>query len=127
MSAEDTAKRAAAEAAIRFVESESIIGVGTGSTVALFLDALASTASRPSKAVSTSDDTDVRLQRLGIEVVDSRPSRFRSACTSTEQTRSTGRGERSRAAAVLIHARRQWRGPREPGYVSWMTPRSSHH
>jgi ribose 5-phosphate isomerase A len=70
MSAEDTAKRVAAEAAIRFVESESIIGVGTGSTVALFLDALASTASRPSKAVSTSDDTDVHLQRLGIEVVD---------------------------------------------------------
>jgi ribose 5-phosphate isomerase A len=70
MSAEDTAKRAAAEAAIRFVESESVIGVGTGSTVAHFLDALASAASRPSQAVSTSDDTDARLQRLGIEVVD---------------------------------------------------------
>jgi ribose 5-phosphate isomerase A len=70
MSAEDTAKRAAAEAAIRLVESASIIGVGTGSTVAHFIDALAIARARPSRAVSTSDDTDARLQRLGIEVVD---------------------------------------------------------
>jgi ribose 5-phosphate isomerase A len=69
MSAQDVAKRAAAEAAIRFVGSETIIGVGTGSTVACFIDALASAPTRPSQAVSTSVDTDVRLQRLGIEVV----------------------------------------------------------
>ncbi|MBW6469492.1 MAG: ribose-5-phosphate isomerase RpiA [Coriobacteriia bacterium] len=69
MGAAETAKRAAAEAAIRFVESESIIGVGTGSTVAHFVDALASAAARPARAVSTSDDSDARLRRLGIEVV----------------------------------------------------------
>jgi ribose 5-phosphate isomerase A len=69
MSTEDAAKRAAAKAAIRFVESETIMGIGTGSTVAHFIDALASAATRPSRAVSTSDDTDTRLRRLGIGVV----------------------------------------------------------
>jgi ribose 5-phosphate isomerase A len=69
MSAQDVAKRAAAEAAVRFIGSEAIIGVGTGSTVAYFVDALASAPTRPTQAVSTSADTDMRLQRLGIEVV----------------------------------------------------------
>jgi ribose 5-phosphate isomerase A len=69
MSAQDAAKRAAAKAAIRFVEAETIIGVGTGSTVAHFVNALASAGARPARAVSTSDDTDTRLRRLGIEVV----------------------------------------------------------
>ncbi len=44
MSANDTARRTATGAAIRLVESESIIGVETGSTVAHSLDALASAA-----------------------------------------------------------------------------------
>lgn len=69
MGSADAAKRAAAKAAIRFVETETIIGVGTGSTVAHFIDALASASAPPAQAVSTSDDTDARLRRLGIEVV----------------------------------------------------------
>lgn len=72
MSTPDLAKRAAAEAATRLTARETIIGVGTGSTVACFIEALASAATRPSRAVSTSEDTDQRLRRIGIEVVDLR-------------------------------------------------------
>jgi ribose 5-phosphate isomerase A len=70
MNAQDVAKRAAAEAAIDLVVAETIVGVGTGSTVAHFIDALASATTRPRQAVSTSDDTDTRLHQLGIEVVE---------------------------------------------------------
>jgi ribose 5-phosphate isomerase A len=70
MNMQDFAKRAAAEAAIGLVESETIIGVGTGSTVAHFIEALACAATRPRQAVPTSEDTEARLQQLGIEVVE---------------------------------------------------------
>ncbi len=72
MSSSDTAKRAAAHAAARFVldaaDGADVIGVGTGSTVAHFIDALGSSARRPSRAVSTSPDTDTRLRAAGIEI-----------------------------------------------------------
>lgn len=70
MSDQEAAKRAAAKAAIPFVEAEAIIGVGTGSTVAHFIDALASTVVPLPQVVSTSDSTDARLRQRGIAVVE---------------------------------------------------------
>ena len=63
-------KQLAAERAIRYVEDGMIVGVGTGSTVAYFIDALAAWKDRIAGAVSSSEQSTARLQSHGIEVVD---------------------------------------------------------
>ncbi|MFB0911730.1 MAG: ribose-5-phosphate isomerase A, partial [Glaciecola sp.] len=63
-------KKAAAEAALEFVKFDSIVGVGTGSTVNFFIDALASKKNDIAGAVSSSDASTERLKKLGIEVFD---------------------------------------------------------
>ena len=64
------AKRQAALKAIEFVESDSIIGVGTGSTVAYFIEALGDMRERVRGAVSSSEQSTERLRAVGIEVLD---------------------------------------------------------
>lgn len=64
------AKRLAAEKAIEFVEDGMIVGVGTGSTVAYFIDALATLRERIRGAVSSSEQSTERLRAHGIEVLD---------------------------------------------------------
>lgn len=66
----DTKKRRAAAAALELVADESIIGIGTGSTVNLFIDALARLPHRPRRAVSSSQASTTRLAAIGIEVRD---------------------------------------------------------
>lgn len=61
-------KKAVAEAAIRYVEAGSIIGVGTGSTVNCFIDALESIKHNIVGAVSSSEASTERLKALGIEI-----------------------------------------------------------
>ncbi|GAA0694445.1 ribose 5-phosphate isomerase A [Dyella sp. SG562] len=63
-------KRLAGEAAIRYVEEGGIVGVGTGSTVAFFIDALADLKDRIQGAVSSSEQSTAQLKRLGIPVLD---------------------------------------------------------
>lgn len=63
-------KRLAAEKAIDFVEDGMIVGVGTGSTVAYFIDALGRIRDRIAGAVSSSEQSSERLRALGIEVLD---------------------------------------------------------
>lgn len=63
-------KRAAAEAALEYIEEDAIIGVGTGSTVNYFIDALASMKHLINGAVASSKATEERLRRHGIPVVD---------------------------------------------------------
>ena len=48
-------KQQVAEAAVRFVRSDSILGVGTGSTVNCFIEALAASGKRIEAAVSSSE------------------------------------------------------------------------
>ena len=64
------AKRLAGEKAIDFVEDGSIVGVGTGSTVAFFIDALGRIRHRIAGAVSSSEQSTARLRALGIEVME---------------------------------------------------------
>ncbi len=64
------AKRLAAEKAIEYVEDAMIVGVGTGSTVAYFIDALAAWKDRIEGAVSSSEQSTARLKAHGIEVID---------------------------------------------------------
>jgi ribose 5-phosphate isomerase A len=64
------AKRLAAEKALEHVEDGMVVGVGTGSTVAFFIDALARISDRIGGAVSSSEQSTARLQQHGIEVFD---------------------------------------------------------
>lgn len=64
------AKRLAAEKAIEYVEDGMIVGVGTGSTVAYFIDALTPLRERIRGAVSSSEQSSQRLRANGIDVVD---------------------------------------------------------
>ena len=63
-------KRAAGEAAIEFVEENGVIGVGTGSTVKYFIDALAKIRHRIDGAVSSSEQSSKLLRAHGIQVLD---------------------------------------------------------
>ncbi len=67
---QDQAKKAAAERAAKLVEEGSIVGVGTGSTVAFFIDALAKMRDRIEGAVSSSEQSSARLKAAGIPVLD---------------------------------------------------------
>ncbi len=66
---QDEMKKLAAEAALDYVEG-GIIGVGTGSTVNHFIDALAKVRGRIEGAVSSSEASTERLKQQGIPVYD---------------------------------------------------------
>jgi ribose 5-phosphate isomerase A len=66
----DAKKRRAALAALDLVAREATIGVGTGSTVNLFIEELARRHPRPRHAVSSSAASTARLAAAGIEVLD---------------------------------------------------------
>ncbi|MDE2086065.1 MAG: ribose-5-phosphate isomerase RpiA [Xanthomonadaceae bacterium] len=63
-------KKLAGEAALRYVEDGAVVGVGTGSTVAYFIDALAGMKDRINGAVSSSEQSTAQLKKHGIEVLD---------------------------------------------------------
>lgn len=67
---QDHQKQAAAEAAMAYVEDDMVVGVGTGSTVNFFIDALAAWRARIEGAVSSSDASETRLRDHGIPVLD---------------------------------------------------------
>lgn len=67
---QDEKKKAAAYAALTYVEKDSIVGVGTGSTVTHFIDALATMKHEIKGAVSSSEDSTDKLKSYGIEVFD---------------------------------------------------------
>lgn len=64
-------KKSAAESAIKFIEENSIIGVGTGSTVNYFIDALAKIKNNIQGAVASSKASAERLKKQGIPVFES--------------------------------------------------------
>jgi ribose 5-phosphate isomerase A len=67
---QDELKRLVGKAALDHVRPDSIIGVGTGSTVNCFIEALINSGIRIEAAVSSSEATTRLLQTGGIEVVD---------------------------------------------------------
>lgn len=67
---QDELKTLVGQAALLYVEPGSIVGVGTGSTVNKFIDALATMKTPIAGAVSSSNASTERLQALGIPVLD---------------------------------------------------------
>ncbi len=66
----DEKKKAVAEAALAYVESGWVIGVGTGSTANHFIDGLAKVKGKLDGAVASSVATAERLKKHGIPVLD---------------------------------------------------------
>ncbi|MCT8987506.1 ribose-5-phosphate isomerase RpiA [Shewanella phaeophyticola] len=67
---QDEMKKAAGWAALQYVKKDTIVGVGTGSTVNHFIDALATIKDDIEGAVSSSEASTTKLKELGIEVFD---------------------------------------------------------
>src|SRR3954470_11896858 len=67
---QDELKALVGQAALKYVVPGEIVGVGTGSTVNKFIEALASMKDRVPGAVSSSNASTERLQALGIKVFD---------------------------------------------------------
>jgi ribose 5-phosphate isomerase A len=63
-------KQQVAEAALKYVRSDMVLGVGTGSTVNCFIEALAASGKRLEAAVSSSEASTRLLESHGIEVRD---------------------------------------------------------
>ncbi|HYL17106.1 MAG TPA: ribose-5-phosphate isomerase RpiA [Burkholderiales bacterium] len=70
LSDKDAGKKAVAHAALEHVPKGAIVGVGTGSTVNFFIDALPAIKSRIRGAVSSSDASTQRMKALGIPVIE---------------------------------------------------------
>lgn len=70
MLSQDELKTLVGQAALQYVIPGEIVGVGTGSTVNRFIDALASMKDRIPGAVSSSEASTQRLRALGIPVFD---------------------------------------------------------
>ena len=68
---QDELKALVGQAALQYVVPGQIVGVGTGSTVNKFIDALATMKDQIKGAVSSSEASTVRLKALGIPVFDS--------------------------------------------------------
>lgn len=67
---QDELKKLVGEAALEYVVEDSIVGVGTGSTVNYFIDALATMKHKIKGAVSSSEASTERLKQHGIEVFE---------------------------------------------------------
>ncbi|WP_369742608.1 ribose-5-phosphate isomerase RpiA [Pseudidiomarina sp. PP-1MA] len=68
--AQEALKKQAAEAALKYIQPNTVVGVGTGSTVNYFIDALATIKQDIEAAVSSSEASTARLKAHGIEVIE---------------------------------------------------------
>lgn len=66
----ESGKKAAAEAALQFIEDDMVVGVGTGSTVLYFIEALNKVKQKIEGAVASSVATANKLKSLSIPLID---------------------------------------------------------
>jgi ribose 5-phosphate isomerase A len=87
----DVEKRIAAEAAAELVEDGMTIGLGTGSTVAFLLPAIAARGLSGIRCVATSDATEQQARELGVPVEEfSELARLDIAIDGTDQVTPNG-------------------------------------
>ncbi|MGB0494992.1 MAG: ribose-5-phosphate isomerase RpiA [Kangiellaceae bacterium] len=70
MTTQDDLKIEAAKAALKYIQDDEVIGIGTGSTVNCFINLLENEKHRIKAAVSSSVASTKRLEAIGIEVID---------------------------------------------------------
>jgi ribose 5-phosphate isomerase A len=71
MNAQTELKKQVGQAALAYVQPGTVVGVGTGSTVNFFIDALATIKHQIKGAVSSSEASSQRLRALGMVVLPS--------------------------------------------------------
>jgi len=110
---QDELKKKVAEEALKHIVENEVVGVGSGSTVNLFIDVLASIKGRIEGAVAASEASAERLKRHGIRVfdlnvVDSVPVYFDGADEITEHLHMIkgGGGALTREKIIAAVARR---------------------
>ena len=69
MATQEELKRIAAQKAVEFVPEDEYIGIGTGTTVNCFIEALAASGKKIKGAVSTSKETSAQLAKYNIPEV----------------------------------------------------------
>lgn len=67
---QDELKKVVGWEAIKYIQADTIVGVGTGSTVAYFIEALKTVKDRIRGTVSSSDDSTQKLKQAGFTVFD---------------------------------------------------------
>jgi ribose 5-phosphate isomerase A len=67
---QDELKALVGQAALQYVAPGEVVGVGTGSTVNKFIDALAAMKDRIPGAVSSSEASTIRLKAVGVAVLE---------------------------------------------------------
>ena len=67
---QDELKRQVAEAALKYVVEDAVVGVGSGSTVFMFIESLAKIKHKIEGAVAASEASAERLKKHGIRVFD---------------------------------------------------------
>ncbi len=70
MRSQDDKKQAVARAALEFIEDDTVVGVGTGSTANYFIDELAARKARIDGAVASSQASAERLRGHGIPLIE---------------------------------------------------------
>ncbi len=70
MTTQDTNKRQVAEAALSYIKDGIALGVGTGSTVDIFIELLAPLAGKLGPVVSSSERSTKKLAGVGIQAVE---------------------------------------------------------
>jgi ribose 5-phosphate isomerase A len=63
-------KKMVAKAALEYVQPETVLGVGTGSTVDCFIDALAESGIKLKGAVPSSVRSENKLREIGVTIID---------------------------------------------------------
>lgn len=63
-------RKLVALAALKYIEEDSIVGVGTGNTVGFFIEALTTIKHKIQGVVASSKDTEARLKSLNIPIFD---------------------------------------------------------
>ena len=70
MKTNEELKKMAANAALEYIVEDAVLGVGTGSTINYFIDALAPVKHKITGVVASSKNTEERLRKLNIPILD---------------------------------------------------------
>ena len=110
---QDELKTLVGQAALHYVVRGEIVGVGTGSTVNKFIDALGSIKDQIKGAVSSSEASTQRLKALGIRVFDANDvGELAVYIDGADEIDGLGNMVKGGAHAALLYSQNRWKSSR---------------